>query len=349
MNWYGGGFKLKFNIKKKHLTKNLLARKMLICSIITLFITELLCLNFLVNTAASETILGLENMSIDKNSSTSPIDDKQTYISEDTSISEEKTITSTSDITTSDSIKTNTNIDKTPIDYIELTTISDTTTIDIINNTSNLNDALQNERLVSEDEIVSIINNVFGDLSIDEKIEVSTDNVTSIDKIKFIPATNLKDVKATVINLKEKPAEIISPINNNVKIYKYLDIKLTTDEEYVKEADINRLEFTFKVEQNWIKDNKIDKATIILLRYHDSKWQNLNTTLINEDKTHLYYESESTGCSTFAIVGSKVVEKQESYNTEDMNIPWSIIFLIIVVLIIILIAILFKARYIYIK
>ncbi|EMR74366.1 hypothetical protein MBGDN05_00152 [Thermoplasmatales archaeon SCGC AB-539-N05] len=43
------------------------------------------------------------------------------------------------------------------------------------------------------------------------------------------------------------------------------------------------------------------------MRYHNNEWQELTTTLTNEDTAYVYYEAETTGLSTFAIVGSEVV------------------------------------------
>ena len=206
-----------------------------------------------------------------------------------------------------------------------------------------------NERIVKSDEIVSISENTLGDLSSGIETEVNIEYFDDIDSVKLTPAKNLEEVKITVIKLKDKPEEIIDPPKKNVSIYKYLDIKLISNETYVDEDEINKLEFKFKVEKSWINNNKIEKSTIKLIRYHDGVWQNLSTTLGSENESFIYYIAVSPGFSTFAVVGSKVVEKSESYSSDEMNIPWSIIFAFIISLTIMLVFILFKARYIYLK
>jgi PGF-pre-PGF domain-containing protein len=205
------------------------------------------------------------------------------------------------------------------------------------------------ERAVPIEEIVSIAENKIGNLSNGQEKEVAIEYFDDMDSVKLTPTTNLEEVKITIIKLKDKPEEIIDPPKKNISVYKYLDIKLTANDTYLEEADINLLEFKFKVEKTWINNNKIDKETIKLIRYHDSKWQNLSTTLNSENETFVFYNAESPGCSTFAVVGSKVVEKSESYATDEIHIPWSIIFAFIISLIIMLVIFLFKARYIYIK
>jgi PGF-pre-PGF domain-containing protein len=206
-----------------------------------------------------------------------------------------------------------------------------------------------NERIVSSEEIVSITENKIGDISTQQLKKVTTGEATDIKSIEFTPSKNLENVKVKIINLKDKPEVISKPEKKNISIYRYLDIKITSNEEYVMESEINSLIFNFKVEYRWLEENKIYKYSIKLLRYHDGEWQNLSTELIQENKTYLFYAAESLGCSTFAIVGSKIVEKQESSRFEGAGIPWSIIFIVILLLSIVLVIVLIKARYIYVE
>ena len=83
-----------------------------------------------------------------------------------------------------------------------------------------------------------------------------------------------------------------------------------------------------------------------MLRYYNNKWQNITTIKIREDEKYYYYEAETTGLSTFAVVGNKVVESPEKY--EEPEIPWMVIIGFIISAIAILIFILFKAKLIYI-
>ena len=125
-----------------------------------------------------------------------------------------------------------------------------------------------------------------------------------------------------------------------------MDIKLTTDEEYVEEDQVESLKFEFKVEKSWITDNNIDKITVRLMRYHDGEWQTLNTTLQIEDETYVYYEAETPGCSTFAVVGSRVVEIKET-GASGFDIPWTVIFGFTVISAFALSVLIFKGRIIY--
>jgi len=83
-----------------------------------------------------------------------------------------------------------------------------------------------------------------------------------------------------------------------------------------------------------------------LIRYHNSTWQNLTTTQVGEDDTYYYFDAETPGLSTFAIVGSQIVEVQP-YDTNVPEIPWALIILGVIFSTIILIIVLFKGKYIY--
>ena len=94
-------------------------------------------------------------------------------------------------------------------------------------------------------------------------------------------------------------------------------------------------------------ENKIHKETILLMRYHDTEWQNLTTTYLGENDTHAYYEAETPGLSTFAVVGSELIESSASYVEESPEMPWILNIGIIASSSTMLFVVLFKARYIY--
>ena len=207
-----------------------------------------------------------------------------------------------------------------------------------------------NERIVPIEEISSKVEKEFGNVSSGETKEIITENSKEeivITEVQFTAAKNLTDVKVTVIELKDKPENISLSLKKNESVYHYLDIKLTSNEEYVTEDDIETLTFIFKIEKFWITENNIDKKTILLMRYHDGEWQNLSTKLLSENETCIVFEAETLGCSTFAVVGSTLVEIPEPYVTKTPEIPWTVVIGVITSTTIILVTVLFKARYIY--
>lgn len=208
-----------------------------------------------------------------------------------------------------------------------------------------------NERDVSTEEISLNIEtqSVSVDVGRPAVIDISKiEEDIGVEKVQLVSNKDLSNVRVSIIKLKQKPEEIPLKLRKNESVYQYLDIKLTDEEEYITEEDINTLNFTFAVDVSWIFENNIDKNTVVLIRYHDGEWQNLTTRLISENKTHILYVAETPGCSTFAVVGSTLVEISEPYVSESPDIPWTIIIAITSSTTMLLGFVLVKARYIYI-
>ncbi|MBN2603272.1 MAG: PGF-pre-PGF domain-containing protein [Candidatus Thermoplasmatota archaeon] len=200
--------------------------------------------------------------------------------------------------------------------------------------------------------IVSSSEKDLGDICEGEITKIKPENVkeTSINEVKFITSSNFENVKLSVSKLENKPEEISNiPVQENrtIQVYRYLDIKLTSNETYIGELGIESMSFNFSIEKSWIIEYNIDRDTIGMLRYHDGNWQRLNTTLITENETDLVFKAETPGLSTFAVVGSEIVEVSASYVEEVPEIPWILNLAIIITSSAILIFILFRSRYIY--
>jgi len=201
----------------------------------------------------------------------------------------------------------------------------------------------------AEDNIKIKIETVLGNVSKGEKTEIISENYkeTDVYSVSFTPSIDLKKAKLTVAKLKEKPEEIIEMPIKNKSVYAYLDIKLTADDVYIEEDGLESMRFMFEVKWSWINENNIDKKTILLVRYHDAKWQNLTTTYLGGNDNYVYYKAETPGLSTFAVVGSELIESSASYVEESPEMPWILNIGIIAASLTILFVVLFKARYIY--
>lgn len=191
----------------------------------------------------------------------------------------------------------------------------------------------------------NMTNENLGNISQGEHIEIILEHPKDIIvySVNLTPTQNMTNVSFEEVKLLDKPENIPPP---NAIVYVYLDLKLTADGAYITENAIKSLQFKFKVKKTWIAENNIDTKTVQLTRYHNRTWQNLTTHLIGEDDVYVYYEADTPGCSTFAIVGSQVTEIQP-YNPGVPDIPWNVIVVVIVVIGSLLIIVLFKAGYIY--
>lgn len=223
------------------------------------------------------------------------------------------------------------------------------------NNTASTNEKNNNENIETEtdDDDELTIETDLGDIIEDMVISVETPgeekSKTSIQRVEFTSSSNQKNVTLKVSNLKEKPAEVTNELNitDTSKVYKYLDIKLTADDEYIGESGISTMKFTFTVEKAWIKNQSIDKYSIKLMRYHNDTWQELNTTYVNETEDMLYYEAFTPGLSVFAVVGNTIVEDSGAIVDGSTQVPWWISLGVIASSSTLLGIVLVKKRYIY--
>jgi len=81
------------------------------------------------------------------------------------------------------------------------------------------------------------------------------------------------------------------------------------------------------------------------MRYHDDIWEELNTTLLVELGSYVYFIAETPGFSTFAVVGT--TEVIPTYTSDKDEIPLTTILIIISAIAIFLAVVLFKSKYIY--
>ncbi len=73
--------------------------------------------------------------------------------------------------------------------------------------------------------------------------------------------------------------------------------------------DSNNSVIKFKVKKSWLTDKGYGRDTVALHRYHENKWNKLETTRYSEDATCYHYSAESPGFSTFAITVEKATAK----------------------------------------
>jgi PGF-pre-PGF domain-containing protein len=115
------------------------------------------------------------------------------------------------------------------------------------------------------------------------------------------------NTKVEVYKLSEKPSSM-SEISTGVT-HTYIQI----DETNIVAADIDSVTIKFKVPVSWINDKNIDKATVVLNRYADGKWNALTTAKDSEDSSYVHFSAASPGLSTFGISGEKKSVEMPSF------------------------------------
>jgi PGF-pre-PGF domain-containing protein len=107
---------------------------------------------------------------------------------------------------------------------------------------------------------------------------------------------SVSNVRITVSALAERPAEVAEMAG---EVYSYLEV----DAQNIRDADIDKVVITFRVEKAWMEEKDVAPATVALNRYGGEGWSPLSTAGIGEDADYVYYSAESPGLSVFGISG----------------------------------------------
>jgi PGF-pre-PGF domain-containing protein len=132
-------------------------------------------------------------------------------------------------------------------------------------------------------------------ISVGEEIIEKIYEMVSLDEIKFILNSNFLDATLSA----EEPTSLpdnITELENAV--YKYIKINTNIEERLFESAEIK-----FKVGKSWLDSNNVNKDTILLNRYSEDGWQELETTLFNESDVEVIFNALSPAFSYFAVTG----------------------------------------------
>ncbi|HDR73582.1 MAG TPA: PGF-pre-PGF domain-containing protein [Methanoculleus sp.] len=111
------------------------------------------------------------------------------------------------------------------------------------------------------------------------------------------------------------PGSTLPPPNGTV--FQVIEVTLykTTD------AAIAEAEILFTVPLAWFEEEGLDPAAIVLYRRHDSAWEALPTTFVNEEGGKAYFTATSPGFSWFAIVAVEHPAASEDATTIPTEEP----------------------------
>ncbi len=107
---------------------------------------------------------------------------------------------------------------------------------------------------------------------------------------------SLQNIKITFLVVNTIPENIPSQTENE-QIFKYIEINMSSNKDKVNEGNLK-----FKIEKSWLTQNNIDKNNVRLSRF-TTKWDELSTSIINEDNDYVYFQAITPGFSYFKISG----------------------------------------------
>jgi PGF-pre-PGF domain-containing protein len=179
----------------------------------------------------------------------------------------------------------------------------------------------------------------------EKEIKLNNSNETGIDSINLKVAINLTNIKIFIAKLKDKP-EQIDNIPTNTTSYCYLQIEITANDTNIDDDSFNSLNIKFKIKNDWLKNQNINKFNIKLVKYKNGSWIIPETNYLTEDNTYTYYETSMSGFSTIAIIGTKIATGKITPASE-----FNYIFIVIaaILIIVLIVSILFKTGILYIE
>jgi|GEM_PF-2710342 len=105
-------------------------------------------------------------------------------------------------------------------------------------------------------------------------------------------------VRVEVIKLDQRPGSIDKDPPG--KTYRYLEVKHEN-----LEGNVRSVAIIFRVGNEWISENEIDKYSITLNRYSSGRWEIFPAKFLSEDSVNAYYGAEVPGLSVFSITGEE--------------------------------------------
>ncbi|SFM47810.1 PGF-pre-PGF domain-containing protein [Methanolobus profundi] len=137
-------------------------------------------------------------------------------------------------------------------------------------------------------------------------VELTKTEVTGVEVESDVEVAK---ISVSVQKLDSKPDNI--PGAAPGKVHSYLNIEVSDiDAENIAGATI-----TFKVEKTWLEQNGISTDDVVLSHYAGSAWEQLETSVSDDDGEYVYYVAKTPGFSTFAI--STRSDSEETYVTSE--------------------------------
>lgn len=135
-----------------------------------------------------------------------------------------------------------------------------------------------------------------------EPIVLNLEN-SKFSQISIYLTQDQKDVSFILGKLDTKPTELPDPPG---PAWTYIEMDVNLPEDSIESAVIK-----FWISKEWLKDRRVAKENVALFKYNEklkafwpfsTSWAELQTEIVEENATHVYYMARSLGFSTFAVV-----------------------------------------------
>jgi len=137
-----------------------------------------------------------------------------------------------------------------------------------------------------------------------ENIATVSNDASPVLNVKFIVNKGLSNVRL-IINEQTTTPDVGAPKSD---VYKYISI----EKEVLTNEDIVSAIITFKINKSWLVENEFESNRVVLQRFADGEWTDLETNMYQEDEDFAYFRASTPGFSYFAITASEVFSTPDS-------------------------------------
>jgi PGF-pre-PGF domain-containing protein len=138
------------------------------------------------------------------------------------------------------------------------------------------------------------------------------DESNDIEYVRFTASRNWGKISATIECLHNTSALV--DIDPDGTVYRNINVWVGksgfSDSDNIEDCVIG-----FKVSSSWLQENGIDRDSIRLMHYTDGTWEELETSLLDENDGYLHFEAKTSGFSPFAIMADKNDEIRDDSET----------------------------------
>ncbi|MFC1686063.1 S8 family serine peptidase [Nanoarchaeota archaeon] len=139
-----------------------------------------------------------------------------------------------------------------------------------------------------------------------------TREATGVVQIYVFAEKTVNDFKITL----GKADSVSDPIEEgDEKVFSYIEVDKTS----ITNGDISKAIISFELEQKWLTSNNLEKDSILMKRYSDGAWEDLETRVTSDGSTIIKLEATTPGFSLFAITAKKIPagSSEEGTDTEE--------------------------------
>ncbi|WP_406657678.1 PGF-pre-PGF domain-containing protein [Methanolobus sp. ZRKC2] len=143
-----------------------------------------------------------------------------------------------------------------------------------------------------------------------------------INSISYHSLKTAGQTTSTIEVLKDTSAAVTD--NPPGKVYCHVNIWVGKT-GYATEANIEEAVIGFSVPKEWLTSNGFDASSIRLNRFNEDKWNELKTSIVEENDDLVFFEAKTPGFSPFAITAlvssepALMEEADTDERTEDEN------------------------------